>query len=151
MLTLDTRNIIFNMDAKDRDDCIRKLAALMCQNGYIGEDYAEYVIQREKEYPTGLPTEGIQVAIPHANKGTVYNTGIGIALLNKPICFYNMADGDEALDVEMVFMIANTDPDKQLKDLSKLMCCFSEECTLKNIKNAPTAEEIVNIIKCFNE
>lgn len=151
MLALDTANIIFDMDAADRDDCIKQLAALMQRNGYIGEDYVDCVIQRENEYPTGLPTDGVQVAIPHSNKGTVYKTGIGVAVLKSPVSFFNMVDKSEALNVELVFMIANTDPDKQLSDLRKLMCCFSEECTLVDMKKATTADEIVKIIRCFNE
>ena len=145
MIVLDEKNVILGLEAQDRDDCIRKIAAVMEKNGYIGSDYADEAIARENQYPTGLPTDGVIVAIPHANKGTVHHTGIGMAVLTKPVLFHNMADHSQELEAEMVFLLANTDPDKQLDDLRKLMECFSEEELLLKMKNAREPKDILDV------
>ena len=145
MIVLDEKNVILGLEAQDRDDCIRKIAAVMEKNGYIGSDYADEAIARENQYPTGLPTDGVIVAIPHANKGTVHHTGIGMTVLTKPVLFHNMADHSQELEAEMVFLLANTDPDKQLDDLRKLMECFSEEELLLKMKNAREPKDILDV------
>ena len=143
MIVLDEKNILLGLEAEDRNDCIRKIAAVMEKNGYLGPDYAEEAIRREEQYPTGLPTDGVVVAIPHANKGTVHHTGIGMAVLAKPVPFYNMADHGQQLQVEMVFLLANTDPNQQLDDLRRLMECFCEEELLQAMKAAKEPGDVL--------
>ncbi|MCL2034126.1 MAG: PTS sugar transporter subunit IIA [Oscillospiraceae bacterium] len=149
MLVIDEKNIRIGLKAHSRDDCIRRICAVMAENGYVGEDYADAVIVRENEYPTGLPTEGVTVAIPHSNKGRVFRTGAGVAVLDTPVGFYNMADHESLLMAEIVFVLANSDPDKQLDDLGTLMDCCSDAGALKEIRAAKTGLEIVEILKNF--
>ena len=146
MIELDKKNVIIGLEADDRDDCIRKIVARMAENGYVGLDYADAVIERENKYPTGLPTEGVVTAIPHASCGTVHITGMALAVLAHPVGFYNMADSSELLQPEIVCVIANTDANQQLSTLRHLMTCFSEEELLLKIKAAQTAEEIIDIL-----
>jgi len=149
MLHIDEKNIRLGLIAEDRDDCIRKICAVMAGNGYVGGDYADAVIEREKMYPTGLPTEGTIVAIPHAAEGEVLRTGVGIAVLESPVGFYNIADPEELLMAEVVFVLANFEPGKQLDDLRSLMECLSEPEMLKGIRYAACASEIVEIFRSF--
>jgi len=149
VIILDERNILLGLVADSRDDCIRKICAAMVKNGYIGEDYAEAVITRENEFPTGLPTEGAIVAIPHSNQGQVFRTGAAVAVLKSPVGFYNMVDPESLLMAEIVFILANSDPDKQLDDLRDLMDCLSDSEMLISIRDADTASEIAEIFKMF--
>ncbi len=145
MVELDKRNIIFDLEADNSDDCIRKIVAVMAENGFVDADYAERAIEREKRYPTGLPTDGVITAIPHAAEGTVHKSGIGMAIMQKPVGFYNMADHEDLLMAELVFVLANENPDKQLGDLQSLMRCFSKEELLIEMKNAKTPEQVIDI------
>jgi PTS system galactitol-specific IIA component len=149
MFTLDEKNICLNLAADDRDDCIRKICDMMVENGYVGRDYADAVIVRENEYPTGLPTEGCIVAIPHSNKGEVFQTGVGIAVLQEAVGFYNMEEPEELLMAEIVFILANSDPQKQLDDLGKIMGCFSDAEMLRKIRNVRTKSEMVELFEQF--
>ena len=147
MVTFDAKNIRLGVEADSRDDCIRKICAVMAENGYVGNDYADAVIERENEFPTGLPTEGTLVAIPHSNKGTVFHTGVGVAVLKSPVGFKNMVDPDSILMVEIVFVLCNSDPDKQLDDLRSLMDCLSEAELLKNIRNSKSEAEVADLLQ----
>ena len=145
-LQLDHRNIIFGLEADSRDGCIRNIVDVMARNGYVGTDYADHVIARENKYPTGLPTEGAVTAIPHAAQGTVYRTGMALAILAKPVYFHNMADPSQRLPVEIVCVLANVDPDQQLSDLRRLMACFSEEERLLALRAATRPEQVAEIL-----
>ncbi len=146
MVELDARNIIFGLEADSNDDCIRKIVDVMAQNGFVDPEYADYAIEREKTYPTGLPTDQVITAIPHAAKGKVYKSGIGMAIMKKPVGFYNMADHSDLLMAELVFVLANEDPDKQLGDLRNLMRCFSNGDLLVELKNSTTPEQVIDIL-----
>jgi len=146
MVELDPKNIVFGLEADSRDDAIRKLCGVMERNGYLGPDYAGFVIERENKYPTGLPTEGVVTAIPHANKGTVLHTGIGMAILKHPVGFYNIADHSDLLQAELIFVLANVDPDKQLGDLQSLMGCFSHAELLREMRAAAAPEQVIEIL-----
>lgn len=55
-----------NLSADDSSDAINKLSKLLTAKEYVSEEYAGKVIEREREYPTGLQTKGPAIAIPHA-------------------------------------------------------------------------------------
>ena len=58
--------VYFDVEAETWQDVVRILAGHAIEHGYAVEGYAEDVIEREELYPTGLPTDVMKVAIPHA-------------------------------------------------------------------------------------
>ena len=55
-----------NISAKIKEEVIRFLAKKLADRKCVSSHYSELVLQREKEYPTGLITKGAVIAIPHA-------------------------------------------------------------------------------------
>lgn len=149
MLNFDERNIIVNLQAENSKEAIEKLVKLMERNGYVKKEYYDNVVAREQKFPTGLPTEGVRVAIPHANSDAIILSGVAVALLQKPVVFNNMANPDEEIDVEIVFLIANANENEQAKDLQTLMKCFSDGETLSKIYSSTTSYEVVEVLKKF--
>jgi PTS system galactitol-specific IIA component len=147
MIEFDKELILLHEKAKDRDEIIGRLAGRMQKCGYIGPDYFPAVLEREKAYPTGVPTDGVKVAIPHAFSGAVYKTGMALAVLDEPVKFRNMADPDEELDVEMVFLMANASgSDEHVDALQELMNCFSRADFLKDLRAAETPGQAASIL-----
>ncbi|MDR1579863.1 MAG: PTS sugar transporter subunit IIA [Synergistaceae bacterium] len=147
MLSLTAENVIINLEAQSREDVIRAIVDVMAANGCVSQDYCGDVAAREEKYPTGLPTDGVRVAIPHGfSCSYVLKPAIGFASLAKPVAFRNMADRDEELPVEIVFLLANTDADEQVNDLSRLMGIFSEGEALVRLREAKRAEDVVSIM-----
>ncbi len=139
-------NIIIGLDAKDRNDAIMQVIEKLEANGHIKKAYYDDVIAREEAYPTGLPTDGVSIAIPHASSEAIMDSTIGVAILNKPVQFKNMADDSEILDVEIIFLIANAEVSEQTKILQNLMVKFSEEEELIALRGAKSVEEVMTII-----
>ncbi|BES64242.1 PTS sugar transporter subunit IIA [Gottschalkiaceae bacterium SANA] len=149
MFILENQNVLLGVDAKNQREAIQILGNQMVENGFIKEAYIDAVIEREMQYPTGLPTEGVKVAIPHANANHVIQSTIGVMTLSKPVTFCSMGDATEELDVELIFLLANTDQSDQPESLQRLMQCFSEEEALLKMKAATTEDEILTVLRDY--
>lgn len=145
-MVLDQDIIMTNLAADTREDVIRAVTAKMKEKGYVGDGYCSAVLEREESYPTGLPSEGVMTAVPHAFCGEVYRTGVGIASLVKPVLFKNTVDPEEELPVELVFVMANeSGEDAHLGDLQELMAVFSKKQLLLDLKHAKSPSEFAKI------
>ncbi|MBU5585366.1 PTS sugar transporter subunit IIA, partial [Enterococcus sp. S181_ASV_20] len=54
---------------------------------FVHPSYQQAVIERERIFPTGLPTKGINVAIPHTDSIHVKKEGFLVGVLEKPVTF----------------------------------------------------------------
>ena len=139
--------ILLDASAADSTDIIEQLCARLRESGCIGDKYCQDVLAREREYPTGLPSEGVTAAIPHAFSDDVTETAVAIAVLREPVMFRNIADYDEELPVSLVFLLANGAGDGEHMDsLQELMDCMSRPTLLTAVKDAAGAREIVDIL-----
>lgn len=75
---------------KDKEEVIRYLADKLKTHGCSDAAYADKVLLREQEYPTGLRTKCAAIAIPHAFDPAVSGNHVALAILQQPIRFCNM-------------------------------------------------------------
>lgn len=146
--------ILRDVDASTDEEIIKIMADAMFNHGYVKEDFKENILKREKEYPTGLNTGEIKVAIPHTDPQYVKKSAIGIAVLNQPVIFKDMGEPDQKIPANIVFMLAVTEPSKQVPLLTKLMSIFSKKEKLESIFHADSDEfifETVNNLLHFKE
>lgn len=148
MVETNKELILLDLEAETSTEVIKILCGRLEKEGYIGPSYCQAVLEREAEYPTGLPSEGAAAAIPHAFSGDVMRTGTAIGVLKKPVPFQNMAFSDETVDVEIVFLLANASgADAHLDALQELMDCMSRPTLLSAVRDADCAEKIVEIFQ----
>lgn len=146
MVEMDQDLILMDLQAETKEEVIRAVVGIMEKKGYVGQTYCQEVLLREQSYPTGLPSEGVITAVPHAFCKDVMKTGIGAAQLRKPVMFYNAADNSEALPVELVFVMANAEGDEShLEALQELMNAFCKKQMLLDLKNAKTVQQFAGI------
>lgn len=151
MILHDSANILLDLEVNNKVEVLEEIVKVMYKNGYIKKGYLNDVLEREEIFPTGLPTEGVKIAIPHASSNSIVKSGVGVAVLRKPVVFNNMVEPEEELEVEIVFLLANMDKNEQVKELQKLMDFFSEGDTLLKIKKASSVNEIVDILNKSNK
>lgn len=143
----ELENIFVDIEVKDFETVIPLLVKPLIVNQDVLEDFPNQVIERERIFPTGLPTEPYGVAIPHTNAEFVINNKVTIATLKNPIQMEVMGGMDEdAIDVTIIFLLALGQSNKQLNILQKLMSILNQEDILTRIKNG-TKEEIYKIAK----
>ena len=114
------RNSFSKCSSKTDSEVLAFLASEMYKN-YVKEEYIQAIQEREKEYPTGLPSTPPGIAIPHANYEMVNKTTLAIATLKDPVLFHNMENNNEQLPIQIVIMMAIGEPHGQVEMLQKLL------------------------------
>ena len=137
--------IVINMKAKDSNEAIGKLAQVLYKNAFVKESYIKAVQDREKNFPTGLPTEGVGVAIPHTDVEHVNTPAMAIAVLEEPVAFKMMGMIEEQVKVQILFMLAIKESKTQIKLLQRLMNIFEDREILEKIHKSTTSGEIKEI------
>lgn len=134
----------FNLDAADDAQVLGALAGQAEAAGWVTPRFNEALVERERSYPTGLPTP-TPVAIPHADVEHVLKSGLGIALLKNPVRFGEMAGIDTYVDVRVVVLILVTDPDQQVELLTRLVDLFQQSDWFAKIERASGVADLVEI------
>lgn len=117
--------LIIHGTADDNMEAIAICGNALQEAGIVQETFAKKCQLREKDYPTGLPTE-IPVAIPHCKDEGISENGICFLKLEKPVRFYRMDDELESIETDMVFNMAIKNPDEHLEALQNLMGFLSD-------------------------
>ncbi|WP_019123369.1 PTS sugar transporter subunit IIA [Brevibacillus massiliensis] len=139
--------VVLNSKAASAEEVIKQLSDLFLANDTVKESYYEAVVEREKQYPTGLPSKEVFIAIPHTDSSHVKESSIAIATLEHPVTFGLMGDAEKKLDVGLVMLLAIADPQKQLDLLKDIMGVLSNGSLLKSIKEASTADQVVALLQ----
>ena len=136
------------LDAESAQDAIQKLGKLLLEAGYIKAEYIEAVMEREKNFPTGIALAGAAIAIPHATpEGMVLKDGIAVARLANKVEFHSMEDPDDTVEAELVFMLSVKDPGQHLDVLNALFTTFQNEDVVDKLIKSNKAQDIYTILK----
>lgn len=147
MELFDSNLILFDVEVEDKEQLLKMLTAKLINKGYVKESFTNAVIEREKSFPTGLPTAGVKVALPHTRPEHVLKACILVANLKKPIIFKDMGSGVKDINAEMVFLLAVADPNSQIVVLKKMMEIFAKEEALKKLKRSTNPEDLLKILR----
>jgi len=146
-MSLLSKELVFShVNATNSDDLIHWLAEQLYQNGKVKNTFEQAVKDREKIYPTGLPTGKIAVAIPHTNVEYVNEAAIAFATLAHPIKFHNMAVTDQTVDAQIVVMLAMKDPHSQVSMLQKLMALFQDQKLLAQLQQISDNQQLFKAV-----
>lgn len=142
--------IHLDISEKDYESVIKKLGKTMERNNYVKETFINAVIEREKIYPTGLPSSKLSVAIPHTDTKHVKKSSISIGILKEPIEFKMMGNIKKSLKVKIVLLLAIKDSAMQIDLLKKLMTVIQNGQLLSDIYNAGDKKEIIKLLDMLN-
>ena len=145
---LDKRSISLSAAPKSKEEALNEAIALMAESGKINdtEGYRRQVFAREEESTTGV---GEGIAIPHGKCAAVNRPGLAAMVIKDGVDFESL-DGEP---VTLLFLIAapDTKDNVHLDVLSKLSMMLMDEEFTKNLRNASTAEEFLEIIDKADE
>ncbi len=146
-LTLNKDLVYFFKASVERDDAIKKLASLLEEQGFVKKSFTKAVIEREKVFPTGLPTKPIGIAIPHTDAEHVNKGAMAVGILRSPVEFIEMGSLDLTVKVSIISMLAISNPDILIAVLMKLAGSFQDEGFLMSLKSAQDADEVLDHYK----
>lgn len=122
--------------AKDWKEAILLCGEHMMDQGMINREFINACIEREREYPTGLPSD-IPVAIPHSKVDGIYQNCICFLRLNHPVRFYRMDDSEEYVETRLIFNLAIQEADAHLEFLQRLMKLVLDKAILNQCERLP--------------
>ena len=127
------------VDDKDYVELIKKMAEELQEDQVAGENYLQYVLDRES-YMSTIFFNG--VAIPHPIQLCSKENVISVAILNQPI-----VSNDK--EVKVVFMISLKQEDyNRYKDITKLFYqLMQDEQSVKKICQSKSFENMIVILK----
>mgnify|MGYP002169022322 FL=1 len=140
-------HIFTDLDFENADALLHYMGGQLQQTGCVRETYPQAVVDREKEYPTGLPTENIKVAIPHTGAAHVLRQAVAVATLKKPVLFYSIEQDGEQLPVEIVFMLALSDSDAHMDLLQAVMKMIQDDSFLQQLKATQDHRQIADLVE----
>lgn len=106
--------------ATDWEEALTRLAGAAVAAGHGRPTLVEAVVERERKYPTGLPTP-VPAAIPHTDAVHVLRAGLGVATLVDPVEFGQMGSAGVSLPVRFVVMLFVTEPAAQVEALQQVL------------------------------
>lgn len=146
-LYLNEELVFRNVQAKTDSEVLAFLASEMYKKNYVKEEYIQAIQEREKEYPTGLPSTPPGIAIPHANYEMVNKTTLAIATLKDPVLFHNMENNNEQLPIQIVIMMVIGEPHGQVEMLQKIVGIIQDEPLRQEMIRAGNDTELLELLK----
>jgi PTS system galactitol-specific IIA component len=134
------------LEAVSAEGAIRSLARALFQAGHVRSSFEAAAVTRERRMPTGLPFEGIAVALPHAEPEHVVSPAMAIASLAKPVKFRQMGSPATQLEVELVLMPALTAKEQAAAGLAGVIELLQDESLRRALVAAPSPEAMNDAI-----
>ena len=118
---------------------------ILTESGLVNLGFLDKLVEREIEYPTGLKTSSIPIAIPHCDYEFIKQTCICVASLDEPVRFHQMDSPQSVLEVRLVFFLLLKDKIDHLnllqqffslvqdRDLALLLLAESKDGFIKEI------------------
>lgn len=138
--------VVVGLKDSSIEGTIRRLTSLLRRHGCVSAGYADAVLQRESEFPTGLPTAPFGVALPHADCEHVKRTAIAVGILSQDLKFHLMGSPEDTVDVKVVFLLAIRDPDVLIDVLQGLATMLQKPAVLRQLSRVTSASEVIDIL-----
>ena len=147
---LKVEHILVGVEAADAQDAIRKLTAPLVKTEHVTPEFAVDVWKREVTFPTGLPTQPLAVAIPHADPDHVNGSAVCVGILKSSVRFAQMGtDGSTVLDVPVIFMLAIKEKEKQVDMIQQLITLIQSPKLLNGLSKVKSSSEAMDLIQTF--
>lgn len=144
---LRLEHIVVGLGASGATGAIHALNDLLVQSGHAEPEFADDVLARERTFPTGLPTQPISVAIPHADPVHLMKSAIAIGVLKTPVPFGQMGtDGSTILDARIIFLLAIKEREKQVETIQQLIALIQSPDLLLGLTQAQTSPQALELI-----
>ncbi|MFZ7133926.1 MAG: PTS sugar transporter subunit IIA [Eubacteriales bacterium] len=138
-----------SLSVVDTQDAITKIGQMLLSQDFVKDTFINAVLEREKEFPTGLNLKNTSVAMPHTDSIHVNKPAICVVRLDEPVSFIHMGSTDVHVEAKMIFMMAISDPETQLETLRKMMGVFHNVKAIDEFLEAKNNEVLYQIAKKY--
>jgi len=139
-----------DVESSSANELFKVMAANLQNKGFVNEKYLDGLINREKEFPTGLQLADYGVSIPHTDPETVKEDFIAIVRPKDPIMFSLMEDNDKKASMDLCFFIGLNDGKKSPLILMELISLIQNHKLILSVLNEKNKEQIIEKIQEVN-
>ena len=139
--------IVLTIDKNTRQEVLEEMSAAAIQAGYAKEGFCQAILEREAEYPTGLHTPRIEVAVPHADAEWTTQPSLTIGILDAPVVFEPMGAEGGDVQAELIFMLTIEDPSEHLDFLRAFSTMMETPQVLIDLKKSGDPQELIRVIR----
>lgn len=140
----DTELIDLNIQAEDEQQAFEIVAKKLAVKDLVTKSYCEGISEREKEFPTGLITQYLNIGLPHSDPQYIKQPFIFIARLKDPVNCLQMGDNQE-IQVRDLFFLGIKEGKEQVGLLQIFMDLFMNEEFVRKYKTSKTKNEIYQL------
>jgi PTS system galactitol-specific IIA component len=144
-LVIDEKLILPNLSVESQNELFGIMGQRLIEESLVSENFIAEIIDREANYPTGLPTT-IPISICHTDSKLVRKSFFTLTTLKNPIPFREMGNPDNILDVKIAFFLGIIEDKNHILFLRELLKVVKSEKILKDICYAKTENEIKEIL-----
>jgi len=143
----DPALVCLQVEASDKKEAVSVLAEALHAARKVRESFLEAVLEREAGYPTGLPTPGAAIAIPHTDVQHCIEPAVAVGTLRDAVEFEEMGSPGSALEVRIVFLLSITNPEDHVEWLSRLSSAFHSPELASKLLESTNAEQACRLLQ----
>lgn len=144
---LRVEHILTGVSAPDAKAAISILAKPLLDDLCVSDDFTDQAWKREQQFPTGLPTEPVGIAIPHTDVEYVRRSALAVGVFAQPVAFGQMGtDGSTAVQAAIVFLLAIREHEKQVLLLEQLVTTVQTPGLLAALAKADSPQQAFDIL-----
>lgn len=142
---LHKETIFLDIDANNSDELFEQVASKLMNLGYVNDSYVRALKLREKEFPTGLQTKFLSIALPHVDPEHINKPFIATVINSKPIHMQQMGSNED-MEVRYFFFLGITDSSYQVVLLQKFMQLLQNKRFADDLTNQTNQETMYNFM-----
>ena len=141
-MTTNENLILLDQNFDNYEGLLTTMAELAMEQGLVDSTYLPALLEREKEFPTGLELP-VNISISHIATG-VNRSFVSIATLKQPVIFRSMDLSGDEIPVRLAFMFGILDPQSQIEILRRFAVSFSDEDKILGLINSESKKELLD-------
>ncbi|GEQ17284.1 MULTISPECIES: PTS sugar transporter subunit IIA [Clostridium] len=154
-MNLIEKDLIFKEDFVSLDQAFKCLSKIFLERGLVKQGYLEALMEREKNYPTGIDLTAVSqefpnIAIPHTESMYCNATKVIVIKLERDIVSKDMMNPDKDLNVKYLFMILNKDGGEQSNILAKIMEFATNKENISMLAASDSLDSIYDVVNKLN-
>lgn len=154
-MNLIEKDLIFKEDFVSLDQAFKCLSKIFLERGLVKQGYLEALMEREKNYPTGIDLTAVSqefpnIAIPHTESMYCNATKVIVIKLERDIVSKDMMNPDKDLNVKYLFMILNKDGGEQSNILAKIMEFATNKDNISMLSASDSLDSIYDVVNKLN-
>lgn len=154
-MNLIEKDLIFKEDFVSLDQAFKCLSKIFLERGLVKQGYLEALMEREKNYPTGIDLTAVSqefpnIAIPHTESMYCNATKVIVIKLERDIVSKDMMNPDKDLNVKYLFMVLNKDGGEQSNILAKIMEFATNKENISMLAASDSLDSIYDVVNKLN-